>query len=102
MRYGLLSRKYGRMETKAQNANEKSKAHEKRLKFYTLMVYEDADATLLRLFECFMESAPQLILQIYILIRNPISLNMNPNPDQNPEDLMIKNSIKYLRRDRRQ
>ena len=28
------------------------------------MVYEDADATLLRLFECFMESAPQLILQV--------------------------------------
>jgi hypothetical protein len=35
------------------------------------MVYEDADATLLRLFECFMESAPQLVLQIYILIRDP-------------------------------
>lgn len=28
------------------------------------MVYEDADATLLRLFECFMESAPQLVLQV--------------------------------------
>ena len=52
------------MESKAKNANEKSKAREKRLKFYTLMVYEDADATLLRLFECFMESAPQLILQV--------------------------------------
>ena len=93
MRYGLLSRKYGRMESKAKNANEKSKAREKRLKFYTLMVYEDADATLLRLFECFMESAPQLILQIYILIRNPISLNIDPDQDQNPEDLMIKSSI---------
>jgi hypothetical protein len=34
------------------------------------MVYEDADATLLRLFECFMESAPQLVLQIYILLRD--------------------------------
>jgi len=33
------------------------------------MIYEDADATLLRLFECFMESAPQLVLQIYILIK---------------------------------
>ena len=35
------------------------------------MVYEDADATLLRLFESFMESAPQLVLQIYILIKDP-------------------------------
>ena len=88
-------------------------ARERRIRYYTLMVYEDADAviityfifngagsifwnpknnlfkspavpvnvsliegyfvlqTLLRLFECFMESAPQLVLQIYILIRDP-------------------------------
>ena len=38
---------------------------------YTLMVYEDADATLLRLYESFMESAPQLVLQIYILLKDP-------------------------------
>jgi len=37
---------------------------QKRIQYYTLMVYEDADATLLRLFECFMESAPQLVLQV--------------------------------------
>ncbi len=41
------------------------------------MVYEDADATLLRLFECFMESAPQLVLQIYILIRDPHAVKLN-------------------------
>ena len=35
------------------------------------MVYEDADATLLRLYESFMESAPQLVLQIYILLKDP-------------------------------
>ncbi|GIX85519.1 XK-related protein 6 [Caerostris extrusa] len=33
---------------------------------YKQMIYEDADATLLRLFECFMEAAPQLVLQLYI------------------------------------
>ena len=41
-----------------------ARARERRVKYYTLMVYEDADATLLRLFECFMESAPQLVLQV--------------------------------------
>jgi len=34
------------------------------------MVNEDADATLLRLFEAFMESAPQVTLQLYILIHH--------------------------------
>ena len=32
------------------------------------MVNEDADASLLRLFEGFMEAAPQVTLQLYILI----------------------------------
>lgn len=37
---------------------------------YMKMIYEDADATMLRLFESFMESAPQLILQMYIITKN--------------------------------
>jgi len=35
--------------------------------YYDLMLYEDADAAMLRLYECFLESAPQTILQMYIL-----------------------------------
>ena len=60
-----MSRKFGQKEVKnAEDPTEKKKAREQRIKYFTLMVYEDADATLLRLFECFMESAPQLILQV--------------------------------------
>lgn len=50
---------------------ERKEAREQRIKYYTLMVYEDADATLLRLFECFMESAPQLILQVRYSTKDP-------------------------------
>lgn len=39
-------------------------------RIYMKMIYEDADATLLRLFESFMESAPQLMLQMYIITKN--------------------------------
>ena len=44
-----------------------------------LMVYEDADATLLRLFESFMESAPQLVLQLYILLKDPHASRIYPH-----------------------
>lgn len=54
--YGLQFRKHNDMRDR-KNAR----------KYYKYMIYEDADATMLRLFECFLEAAPQLVLQIYIL-----------------------------------
>ncbi|CAL4131923.1 unnamed protein product, partial [Meganyctiphanes norvegica] len=38
--------------------------------YYCRMLYEDADAVFLRMFETFMEAAPQLVLQLTILIIN--------------------------------
>ncbi|XP_071481019.1 XK-related protein 6-like [Diadema antillarum] len=36
--------------------------------YYELMIYEYLDITMLRLLEAFMESAPQLVLQVYIMV----------------------------------
>ncbi|KAJ8710427.1 hypothetical protein PYW07_009793 [Mythimna separata] len=41
-------------------------------KYYNLMLKEDSDAALLRIFECFLEAAPQQVLQTSLLLRaNP-------------------------------
>jgi hypothetical protein len=48
----------------------KHRDKEEQEKYFQYMVYENTDATMLRLFECFMEAAPQLVLQIYILAKN--------------------------------
>ena len=47
-----------------------SNSREAQKRYFQYMVYEDTDATMLRLFECFMEAAPQLVLQIYILAKH--------------------------------
>jgi hypothetical protein len=57
---------YGIKSRRAAAKNDKPA----QIKYYTFMVNEDADATLLRLFEGFMESAPQVTLQLYILIHH--------------------------------
>lgn len=37
--------------------------------YYALMLKEDSDAALLRVFECFLEAAPQQVLQTSLLLR---------------------------------
>lgn len=43
-------------------------SEKKRLRHYRVMRMEDVDSCCIRMFECFLEAAPQLVLQIYILI----------------------------------
>lgn len=43
---------------------------ENRLRFYWAMMYEYADVNMLRLLETFLESAPQLVLQLCIMIQS--------------------------------
>ena len=78
IRYGLRSRRARTRELAATTEEERISSRKERVKWYTLMVYEDADATLLRLYESFMESAPQLVLQIYILLKDPHASRIYP------------------------
>ena len=41
--------------------------------FFERMVDEDVDSMMLRLFEAFMEAAPQLVLQLYVLSGNGLN-----------------------------
>ena len=96
MWHGLRCRWAEWMEARpGRTPEEKSHYHKERVKYYTLMVYEDADGTLLRLFECFMESAPQLVLQIYILIKDPHAIGIDERnlARDSARDSALKNLI---------
>lgn len=46
--------------------NKNNKLEQK--KYYDLLISEDSDVALIRIFECFLEAAPQKILQISIIL----------------------------------
>ena len=49
-----------------QSRNSKRDWYHRR-KFYERMLDEDTDCNLVRLFETFLENAPQLVLQLYVM-----------------------------------
>ena len=49
----------------------KSRSKPEDEKYHNSMVYEWRDLTMLRLLEAFLESAPQLVLQVYIMTQKP-------------------------------
>ncbi|XP_014248240.1 XK-related protein 6 [Cimex lectularius] len=63
----------------------KSRKAERRLdtneqiRYYELMLKEDGDVALLRVFECFLEAAPQQILQLSIIINRVLYANDESN-----------------------
>ncbi|XP_072948062.1 XK-related protein 6 [Epargyreus clarus] len=48
---------------------ERRRDHASQRAYYGLMLKEDSDAALLRIFECFLEAAPQQVLQTSLLFR---------------------------------
>lgn len=59
LKYALKSRKY-----------KKEGDQLKQRRYYVKMLKEDQDIALLRVFECFLEAAPQQILQLTIMLHN--------------------------------
>lgn len=52
-------------------SQDKSRTKTDRRIYYQLMLWEDNDASILRLVESFLESVPQLLLQAYVLMTTP-------------------------------
>lgn len=51
----------------------------KQKKWYERLVSEDSDVALVRVFECFLEAAPQKILQISIILSGEESITSEIN-----------------------
>lgn len=62
-------------------SDETEKERKKKWHHYKQMLYEDTDAGLVRMFECFLEAAPQLVLQLFILFREIMETGLSGNND---------------------
>jgi hypothetical protein len=63
-----------------------------------MMLYEDADSTLLRLLECFLEAAPQLVLQLYIMASQGTGTETFRSKYETAQNLgLVWNKINFVR-----
>lgn len=46
-------------------------------RYFELLIHEDSDVALIRIFECFLEAAPQKILQISIILSGEDKISGN-------------------------
>lgn len=53
-----------------------SKYRRRHYYWHKLKTYEETDSSLLRLLECFLEAAPQLTLQLYIIVSHGVKQNL--------------------------
>ncbi|KAF4518816.1 hypothetical protein B566_EDAN008145 [Ephemera danica] len=76
---------------------ERRKDTLKQRQYYKLMLKEDADAALLRVFECFLEAAPQLVLQMTIIMIQTANMKLEDvsklSLSQAPQALSILTSL---------
>ncbi|XP_067119472.1 XK-related protein 4-like [Centruroides vittatus] len=73
--YGIRSRRNGRSRSDPRDWHSRLPARIEQpddVDYYLLMVHEDRDTALLSLLQSFMESAPQLVLQLYFLAQTDI------------------------------
>ena len=67
--YGISAMKITKQLRKDEGDKQNKESKEKLQKFlFEQALFEDADAALLRIMECFLESLPQLILQMHIVM----------------------------------
>ncbi|KAB1256046.1 XK-related protein 6 [Camelus dromedarius] len=75
--------------------SQRQKEHQRR--FYWAMMYEYADVNMLRLLETFLESAPQLVLQLCIMIQKSRAETLPSSQVLNTEGLEVKSLERKLK-----
>lgn len=63
---------------------------------YIEMILTDRDASLLRMFDAFIESAPQLVLQIYLILREQENLKNCENIEVHNRKFLSSSLLKRL------
>ena len=68
--YGIQSRKSRRNRVSVRELNQEDKL-KNQVNYYNLLLHEERDISILELMHSFLQDAPQLALQIYILAKRP-------------------------------